>query len=396
MSTTHPHSAAPARGTAVELPSLARGLGPFQRSVASWLHAALAAVSTAYDDVRPDGRVRRPARHGAVRPDGPGAEGRRGGRARAAAAGAAGRVMSVPDAPDTDGPHPAGIHRAVETAGSPRPAGRSGRRHRGATLDRPADPSTSGPLRLVVRDVHVVGRRAPMLHLETLTLATGECVLVAGEPGQGHTALALVATGRLAPFEGSVVLTAADGSASTARDVLRRVSGVVDLPGISEPDDTLTTATVVAEELALARTGSRRAHVHRWLESHELATYRDVRMDDLPGPVRTALLTSLTAERPGVRFLVISLPDRHGGEPAAWWSIAQAFAARGYGVLVQCSRSSARELGATLEPARGDASQRATPVESLRTGVDEMAESSHVPELTVDLDERPPAADGPP
>ncbi|MBD7916755.1 hypothetical protein H9657_00460 [Cellulomonas sp. Sa3CUA2] len=230
-----------------------------------------------------------------------------------------------------------------------------------------------------------------MLHLETLTLTTGECVLVAGEPGQGHTALALVATGRLAPFEGRVVLTDADGVVSTARDALRSVSAVVDLPGISEPDDTLTTATVVAEERSFARAGSRRSDVRRWLASHELAAYGDVRMDDLPGPVRTALLTSLTAERPGVRFLVISLPDRHGGEPAAWWSIAQAFAARGYGVLVQCSRSSARDLGATLEPARGDASQRATPVESLRAGVDPMAAPPDVPELTVDLDERPSA-----
>ncbi|MBO3087302.1 hypothetical protein [Cellulomonas dongxiuzhuiae] len=300
--------------------------------------------------------------------------------------------QEAPDAPDADAERPPGVRRAVATAPPAQPARRSGRRHHGATPDRPADLSTSGPLRLTVRDLHVVGRRAPMLHLESLALATGECVLVAGEPGQGHTALALVATGRLAPYEGSVVLTAADGTASTARDVLRRLSGVVDLPGISEPDDTLTVATVVAEELSLARAGSRRSHVRRWLADHELARFRDVRMDDLPGPVRTALLTSLTAERPGVRFLVISLPDRHGGEPGGWWSIAQAFAARGYGVLVQCSRSSARDLGAALEPARGDASQRATPVESLRTGVDQMAAPLDVPELTVDLDERPPAA----
>ena len=39
----------------------------------------------------------------------------------------------------------------------------------------------------------------------------------------------------------------------------------------------------------------------------------------------------------------------------------------GYGVLVQCTRSSARDLGADLPPARGDDALRAAPVEALRT-----------------------------
>ncbi|TFH69620.1 hypothetical protein [Cellulomonas sp. HD19AZ1] len=248
------------------------------------------------------------------------------------------------------------------------------------------------------------GRRAPLLHLDALSLATGECVLVAGEPGQGHTALALVATGRLAPFTGVVELTRADGTTTSDPAVLRGLSAVVDLPGVTEPDDTLTTSTVVGEELALAGAAARPSRVRRWLEAHELTSYRDVRMDDLPGPVRTALLTSLAIERRGVRFLVVSLPDRHGGEPAAWWAVAQACAARGYGVLVQCSRSSARELGAELAPARGTTG-RATPVESLRTGTDRLVAAPDEPAageprsrtdtdtdsdtLSVDRDERP-------
>ncbi|MCC2322997.1 hypothetical protein [Cellulomonas xiejunii] len=274
--------------------------------------------------------------------------------------------MSAPDgvgAADTRAP----VRRRAQS-----PSHEDARLHRGR-VGRPRPVRLDGPLRLTLQGVHVQGRRAAMLHLPGLSLATGECVLVAGEPGQGHTALALVATGRLAPFGGSVDLTDADGTTTTDSEVLRRVSAVVDLPGISEPDDNLPAVTVVAEELALAGVRSGRGHVHEWLDSHGLTRYRDVRMDDLAGPVRTALLTSLALERRDVRFLVISLPDRHGGDPAEWWAVAQACAARGYGVLVQCWRSSARELGAELAPACGDASQRATPVETLRTGADELA-----------------------
>ncbi len=231
-----------------------------------------------------------------------------------------------------------------------------------------------------------------MLDLDDLRLSTGECVLVAGEPGQGHTALALVATGRLAPFSGSVELTGPDGSTTDARDVLRTTSAVVDLPGVSAPDDTLLVATVAGEGLALAHRRSGPSHVRRWLEDNELLAYADVRMDELPGIVRTVLLTSLALERRRVRFVVMSLPDRHGGEPAAWWSVAQAVAARGYGVLVQCSRPSARDLGATLEPARGDTSQRATPIESLRAGSAQTGARGDAPELTVYLDDAAPDA----
>ncbi|QCB93763.1 ABC transporter ATP-binding protein [Cellulomonas shaoxiangyii] len=246
-----------------------------------------------------------------------------------------------------------------------------GRRHGGSAA---ADPAwrTPGPLRITMTDVHVQGRRAAMLDVDRFTLVSGECVLLAGEPGQGHTALALVATGRLAPHTGTVTLTASDGSATTSPEALRAVTAVVDLPGVSEPDDTLTTATVVAEDLALARAASGRTAVRRWLEAHQLWDHRADRMDDLPGPVRTALLASLAAERPGVRFLVLSLPDRHGGDPAAWWALAQAFAHRGYGVLVQSNRSSARDLGATLPPARGGVAPRSRPVEALRGGADEV------------------------
>jgi len=221
-------------------------------------------------------------------------------------------------------------------------------------------------MEIVLRDVRVEGRRSTLLEAAQLRLATGECVLVAGEPGQGHTGLALVATGRLAPFQGEVTLVDDNGDPDPTPARLRAATAVVDLPGVTEPEDMLTVGTVVGESLALARRNALPRAASRWLAEHRMADLEGTRVDALPGRIRTALLTALAVERTSVRFLVLTLPDRHGGEPSGWWGVAQAFASAGYGVLTQCTRSSARDLGAGLPPAEGVAARRAKPVEALR------------------------------
>ena len=222
-------------------------------------------------------------------------------------------------------------------------------------------------MQITLDDVQVEGRRSPMLEATTLSVSSGECVLLAGEPGHGHTALALVATGRLAPYTGTVTLVEDDGSTTTSPAELRRVTAVVDVPGISEPDEALTVGDVVAEELSLAGRRSLPGDATRWLADHDLLDRRGERIDALHGAVRTALLSSLASERKDVRFVVLTLPDRHSGEPSGWWSVAESLASLGYGVLVECTRSSARDLGADLPPARGADALRAAPVEALRT-----------------------------
>lgn len=234
----------------------------------------------------------------------------------------------------------------------------------------------------MLEDVRVQGRRAPLLELDRLAVETGECVLVAGEPGQGHTALALVLTGRMVPSTGQVRLVDDDGSYSYDASELRRVTAVVDLPAVSDPDDEVPVGTATAEGLSLARRGAGPRAAGRWLARQHLGELEPERIDALAGPTRTALLTALAAERVGVRFLVLTLPDRHGGEPFHWWDTAQQYAAAGYGVLVQCGRSSARDLGAVLAPAQG-AHHRATPVESLRV-------RSQAPPDRLELDSPPP------
>jgi energy-coupling factor transporter ATP-binding protein EcfA2 len=192
--------------------------------------------------------------------------------------------------------------------------------------------------------VAVDGPHAPLLRPTSVTLQDGQVRLAAGLPGEGHTALALVATGRMRPSAGRVTL---DGSAEAAG--LRRALAIVDAPSVSEPDGALPLATVVGEELAMAgRPAGRRAVADRLAAAGAAAHARD-RYEDVPAPLRLDLLARLAADRPGVRGLVITAPDRHGHEPRAWFEPAGELAASGLAVLVTCLETSAAALGA--EPA---------------------------------------------
>ncbi|WP_166850761.1 hypothetical protein [Isoptericola sp. BMS4] len=230
----------------------------------------------------------------------------------------------------------------------------------------------------------VQGRREPALEPMDLDLSTGECVLVAAEPGHGHTALALVATGRLRPFAGTVELVEGHRATRSSR-ALRAVTAVVDVPGVNEPEEALTVADVVAEGLALARRRSLPPDVSRWLADQDLADERRRRVDQLPGVLRTSLLAELAAADRDVRFVVLTVPDRHGGDPWGWWSVAETLAATGYGVLVQCTRSSARDLGVDLPPARGR-TMHDPPLEVLRT-------RPELPAAPVEVPPDPPSDD---
>jgi hypothetical protein len=150
-----------------------------------------------------------------------------------------------------------------------------------------------------------------------------------------------VVSGRLVPDAGDVLV---DGMPDPAR--LRARSAVVDVPGVTEPDEALTVAGTAAETLALAGRHAGPRAVARWLAANDLDHVRTARTDQLDALTRTSLLTALAVQDPDVRFLVLTLPDRHGGAPEEWWALAGAYAARGYGVLVQCTAASAQILRA--------------------------------------------------
>lgn len=207
-------------------------------------------------------------------------------------------------------------------------------------------------MQLEATGISVRGPHAPMLNATSVQVADHQVVLLAGYPGPGHVAAALGLSGRLKPDTGTVRL---DGSSDAA--VLRRRVAVVDAPGITEPDDALPVQTVVGEELAIAGQKAGRKAVLEWLNEHDAAEHADKRFEHLPVAARTRLLAELTVARPDVKLVILTMPDRHGGDPHEWYALGRSFASRGYGVIITCADASARlldvkaaQLGSTDQP----------------------------------------------
>ena len=57
-------------------------------------------------------------------------------------------------------------------------------------------------------------------------------------------------------------------------------------------------------------------------------------MRSLPADARVRLFCELALLRPGVTGLIVTSPERHGGEPALWYSALADIAARGTTILI--------------------------------------------------------------
>lgn len=171
----------------------------------------------------------------------------------------------------------------------------------------------------------------------TLTLEAGEITVIPVETDERPMVLSLLIGGRLALSGGSVTPSAEDRRSSVA---------LVDTPFASEPSAGLALSIVVAEELSFARRASGRRAVRAFLESHGLVEYASVPMRSLPSTARVLLLCELAAQRPGVDVLVVTSPERHGGDPAEWLPALQALARRGLAVAIITDSATSRLLKA--------------------------------------------------
>jgi ABC-type transport system involved in cytochrome c biogenesis ATPase subunit len=187
--------------------------------------------------------------------------------------------------------------------------------------------------------VWVADVRRTLLVPTTVSVQTGEIVGVYGDPGHRHTLLPLALGGRLVPDGGEVGI---DGDYS-AEARQRRVA-LVDVPGVSDPDDVSLLTTIVGEELAMAGQPARRTHVDDWLTAHGLRPHSGERIEDLPAGLRTVAMAQLASLRPGVEFLVLGLPERNGIDLEAWLDGARALAGAGFGVLATMSTGVARHI----------------------------------------------------
>ena len=187
------------------------------------------------------------------------------------------------------------------------------------------------------------GRREHALPLTSAVFESGLATVIAAETEQRPTVLGLIASGRMRPDTGRV---AVDGRADSS--ALRRRVALVDAPGISEPAPNVTLAGVAAEELMFAGRRSDPVAVRRWLEEQGLGDAASLPVSNVDPADRVRALCELAVLRRGVEGIVLVSPDRHGGEPAAWWAIAEDLAARGLAVLVIAGQASLPPAPATV------------------------------------------------
>lgn len=196
-------------------------------------------------------------------------------------------------------------------------------------------------MRLTATDVTVPGPSAhhdPLLPPTSLVAEPGEVTLVPVGPDQQATALALALGGAVRLGGGSVDLWGESDPAHLRRHVV-----LVDVEGVTAPEDALPATSVVREQLVLGRQPSRGGAARRVLLEHGVAD-GSVRWDTLPPADRTAILIDLAARRPGAQVLVLAGPDRHSGDPRGWYAAAQAAADRVLTVVVLCRPETVAEL----------------------------------------------------
>ena len=182
---------------------------------------------------------------------------------------------------------------------------------------------------LELRGIGMGDPAAPALPELSATLTgEGPAVLPIGTE-RGPLLASLIAAGRLRPDRGEVLL---DGRPDAS--AIRRAVALVDTPVVAEAEPTLPVGAVVREELRFAGRRSRRADAERLLDDLGLAGWARAPLSDLPAAGRISLLLTLAALRPGVRMLVLTSPERHGGAAADWLSLARGSGERGIPVLV--------------------------------------------------------------
>lgn len=201
----------------------------------------------------------------------------------------------------------------------------------------------------VTLDAVAKGRRDAALPPTSLAYASGRATLVVTETAQRPTVLGLIASGRMSPDAGTIALDGVSGRHATA--AVRRRVALVDAPDVSEPAPDIAVAGVVAEELMFAGRPSDPISARRWLDAQGMRAHSRLPIADLAPAERIRLLLELAASRPGVEALVLVSPDRHGGDPRQWWTLADEFAGRGLAVLVIAGEASAAALAAPV-PAR--------------------------------------------
>ncbi|GGF30071.1 hypothetical protein [Subtercola lobariae] len=194
------------------------------------------------------------------------------------------------------------------------------------------------------------GENGENLPATSLSYESGAVTLAVVETAKRPTVLALMAAGRMVPDAGTITFDDRTDPAA-----LRERSAIVDAPDVSEPVDDLKLTAVVQEELMFAERSNSRRDALNALDELDAGQYAGYEMQNVPPVVRLRILAELAVSRPGIEAVVLTSPDRHGGDPLGWWAVAADLAERGLAVLVIASEASidaVREIASRFETDR--------------------------------------------
>ncbi|KQV06903.1 hypothetical protein [Leifsonia sp. Root112D2] len=184
------------------------------------------------------------------------------------------------------------------------------------------------------------GRDGAALPLTSVSFESGTAMLVSAETAQRPSVLGLIASGRMRPDTGTVTID----DVADAGGLRDRVA-LVDAPDVSEPESDVTVFGVVAEELMFAGRAAHPRATRQMIADLGFTDWRSWTIGTVPPAVRIRILTELAVMRLDVEGVVITAPDRHGGDPEEWWGIARDLAERGYAVLVIAGDAARAALG---------------------------------------------------
>ena len=139
----------------------------------------------------------------------------------------------------------------------------------------------------------------------------------------------LIAAGRLVPDRGRVLL---DGSADPA--AIRRAVALVDTPVVAEPPAAMPVGSIVREELRFAGAPPAAGTRRRCSTASTSCRGRGAPSATCRPTTASGCCSISPRRRPGVRALVLTAPERHGGRAESWTALAHAYAERGMPVLV--------------------------------------------------------------
>jgi hypothetical protein len=154
---------------------------------------------------------------------------------------------------------------------------------------------------------------------------TGEFSIIATDDTQKAVAFSMLATGRLREYKGTLSIVSDDGEECQSILGLRQIrhmTAVPFVPKIGEPDEFLKAWRVLKEEFLFAGKSVSRTDILNYMSTvtgRDVNELKSARIRDLTKASRVKIFTELAAMRPGVNFIFVTLPERHGGLPHEWF-----------------------------------------------------------------------------